>query len=106
MFAVALWDTKRRRLVLARDRLGVKPLHYVWRRQRIYFASEIKSLLQAPLSREIDFDSLSRFFTFEYVPAPRSIFKGIRKILPGHRLVFRGRAGGGVLLLGRPARRP
>ena len=93
MFAVALWDTKRRRLILARDRLGVKPLHYRLEGQRIYFASEIKSILQAPLSREIDFDSLSRFFSFEYVPAPRSIFKGIRKILPGHRLVFEdGRA--------------
>ncbi len=88
MFAVALWDTKRRRLVLARDRLGVKPLHYRLDRGRISFASEIKSLLQTPLSREVDFDSLARFFTFEYIPAPRSIFKGISKLLPGHRLVF------------------
>ncbi|MBN1938924.1 MAG: asparagine synthase (glutamine-hydrolyzing) [Candidatus Aminicenantes bacterium] len=93
MFAVALWDAKRRRLILARDRMGVKPLHYRLDGGRLTFASEIKALLQAPGAREIDLDSLSRFFTFEYIPAPRSIFKGIRKLLPGHRLVFEdGRA--------------
>jgi len=93
MFAVALWDTRKKRLILARDRLGVKPLHYRLDGRRIFFASEIKSLLQAPFDREIDLESLSRFFAFEYVPAPRSIFKGIRKILPGHRVVFEdGRA--------------
>jgi asparagine synthase (glutamine-hydrolysing) len=87
MFAVALWDVRRRRLVLARDRLGVKPLHYRLDGPRLYFASEIKSLLEAP-PREIDLESLAQFFTFEYVPAPRSIFRGIRKLLPGHVLVF------------------
>ncbi len=93
MFALALWDVRRRRLVLARDRLGVKPLHYRLDGSRLYFASEIKSLLEAPLPREIDLESLAQFFTFEYVPAPRSIFLGIRKLLPGHILVFEdGRA--------------
>jgi len=93
MFAAALWDTKRRRFILARDRMGVKPLHYRQDGSRLYFASEIKSLLEAPLPREIDLESMARFFTFEYVPAPRSIFQDVRKLLPGHRLVFEdGRA--------------
>jgi asparagine synthase (glutamine-hydrolysing) len=88
MFAVALWDVKNRRLVLARDRLGVKPLHYRLEGTRLYFASEIKALLQAPLPREIDLEAMSQFFTFEYIPAPRSVFRGIRKIMPGHIMVF------------------
>lgn len=93
MFAVALWDAAKRRLVLTRDRLGVKPLHYRLDGTRLSFASEIKSLLQAPFPREIDLEAMGRFFTFEFIPAPRSIFRGIRKILPGHRLVFEdGRA--------------
>jgi len=93
MFAVALWDAKNRRLVLARDRLGVKPLHYRMDGTRLYFASEIKSLLQVPFSREIDLEAMAQFFTFEYIPAPRSIFLGVRKMLPGTTLVFEeGRA--------------
>jgi len=93
MFAVALWDAKNRRLVLARDRLGVKPLHYRMDGTRLYFASEIKALLQVPLSREIDLEAMAQFFTFEYIPAPRSIFRGIRKMLPGTTLLFEdGRA--------------
>jgi len=88
MFAVALWDVKNRRLVLARDRLGVKPLHYRLDGPRLYFASEIKALLQAPLPREIDLEAMAQFFTFEFIPAPRSIFREIRKILPGHLMIF------------------
>ena len=84
MFAVALWDARARRLVLARDRLGIKPLHYAWSGDKLYFASEIKSLLKAGVPRDIDLRSLSRFFTFEYIPAPDSIFAGIKKLLPGH----------------------
>jgi asparagine synthase (glutamine-hydrolysing) len=84
MFAIALWDAKRRRLVLVRDRLGIKPLHTWEDRGRVYFASEIKSLLQTPLRREIDLEALGQYFTFEYIPAPRSIFQGVRKLLPGH----------------------
>jgi asparagine synthase (glutamine-hydrolysing) len=110
MFAIALWDKPRRRLVLARDRLGIKPLHYFVQGRRLYFASEIKALLRAGCSRELDFEALSQFFSFEYIPAPRSIFRSVAKLLPGHRLVlqdgrlrvdrywdvrFPGRAGGG-----------
>ena len=89
MFAIALWDTKAKKLLLARDRLGIKPLHYAWQNGRLYFGSEIKSLLRAGVSREIDLESLSRFFTFEYVPAPNSIFTAIKKLLPGHIMIVR-----------------
>jgi asparagine synthase (glutamine-hydrolysing) len=93
MFAVALWDGRRKKLVLARDRLGIKPLHYAWDGERLLFASEIKSLLRAGISREIDLESMSRYFTFEYVPAPDSIFKAVRKLLPGHLMTVQdGRA--------------
>jgi asparagine synthase (glutamine-hydrolysing) len=89
MFAIALWDIKAKKLLLARDRLGIKPLHYAWQDGRLYFGSEIKSLLRAGVSREIDLESLSRFFTFEYVPAPDSIFTSIKKIPPGHLLTVK-----------------
>jgi asparagine synthase (glutamine-hydrolysing) len=89
MFAIALWDTKARKLVLARDRLGIKPLHYAWQDGRFYFGSEIKSLLKAGVSREIDLESLSRYFTYEYVPTPESIFAKIKKIPPAHLMVVR-----------------
>ncbi len=89
MFAIALWDAKAKKLVLTRDRLGIKPLHYAWQNGRLYFGSEIKSLLRAGVSREIDLESLSRFFTFEYIPAPSSIFTAIKKLLPGHIMTVR-----------------
>lgn len=88
MFAIALWDTKRKRLILVRDRVGVKPLHYLHLNGRLYFASEIKSLLQTGIPRELDVESLSQFFTFEYIPAPRSIFKGVRKLLPAQMMIL------------------
>ncbi|MDH4196648.1 MAG: asparagine synthase (glutamine-hydrolyzing) [Candidatus Aminicenantes bacterium] len=87
MFAVALWDLKRRKLLLVRDRLGIKPLHYLEWNGRLYFASEIKALLSAGCPREIDPEALSQFFSFEYIPAPRSIFRGIKKLPPGHMMV-------------------
>jgi asparagine synthase (glutamine-hydrolysing) len=87
MFAIALWDTKRRKLVLVRDRLGIKPLHTLEWNGRLYFASEIKALLRTGFPREMDLEALSQFFTFEYIPAPRTIFKGIRKLLPGQMII-------------------
>ncbi len=87
MFAIALWDTKRRKLVLVRDRLGIKPLHTLEWKGRLYFASEIKALLRTGFPREMDLEALSQFFTFEYIPAPRTIFKGIRKLLPGQMMI-------------------
>lgn len=85
MFAIAIWDLKRRRLVLARDRLGKKPLVYRHEAGRLLFASELKSLLQlADVPREIDPSAVDAYLTYQYVPHPRTIFRGIRKLPPGH----------------------
>jgi len=89
MFALALWDARARRLLLARDRLGVKPLHFLEGPTALVFGSEIKSLLLHPdARREIDPIALSRYLLHECVPAPRTLFRGIRKLPPGHRLLF------------------
>ncbi len=92
MFALALWDGPRRRLVLARDRLGKKPL--VWTRLAdgtLAFASELKALLQLPeLRREVDFGALDAYLSLQYVPGERTGLQGIRRLLPGHMLVAEG----------------
>ena len=88
MFCFAIWDDKRKRLVLARDRIGIKPLYYSICQGQLIFGSEIKSILQHPrFERRIDLDGLKDYFTFLYVPAPKTIFSGIFKLLPGHILV-------------------
>ena len=87
MFAFALWDGRRDRLWLVRDRLGIKPLVYYWDGQQFLFASEIKALLCDPaVSRDIDPEALDLYLTLNYIPAPWTIFKNIRKLLPGHYL--------------------
>src|SRR5262245_24576720 len=88
MFAIAIWDASNRKLVLARDRIGKKPLFYFHDGSRIAFASEMKAILELPgVPREIDPQAVSDYFSFLYVPAPKSIFKHIRKVLPGHYLI-------------------
>ena len=88
MFSIAIWDDRKKKLILARDRVGKKPLYYYHDGSKLLFASEIKAILQVPgISRDIDIEALSDYFSFLYVPAPKSIFKSIRKILPGHFLV-------------------
>lgn len=88
MFALALWDKKKRKLILARDRMGIKPLYYRADSQGISFASEIKSLLVDPeCKKEIDLEALDDYFSLLYVPGPRSIFKSIKKLEPGHVLI-------------------
>ena len=90
MFALAIWDERRRTLLMARDRLGKKPLYYCADGDRFLFASEIKSILQdASVPRDIDPQAVDLFFTYLYVPAPWSIFKSIRKLPPGHVLTWR-----------------
>jgi asparagine synthase (glutamine-hydrolysing) len=89
MFGLAIWDSREQRLILARDRAGKKPLYYAPRPDGIAFASELKSLLAYPgCSREIDVAALDNYFTFGYVPAPLSIYRGIRQLQPGHLLVW------------------
>jgi asparagine synthase (glutamine-hydrolysing) len=90
MFAVAVWDSRERRLVLARDRFGIKPLH--WARLGgggLAFGSELKCLLPAPgFSRDIDPDAVEAFLAFNSIPAPLTIYKSARKLPPGHYLVW------------------
>jgi asparagine synthase (glutamine-hydrolysing) len=89
MFAFALWDRPRRRLLLARDRMGKKPLYY-WHRGNVFlFASEIKALLCHPaIARELDWQAFRHYLAFGYTPRERSIFADIAKLPPGHRAVF------------------
>jgi len=90
MFALALWDARRRQLVLARDRLGEKPLVYRVEPGRLLFASELKSLLEIPdVPRAMDPQALDAYLTYQYVPHPLSIFRGFAKLPPGHLAVYR-----------------
>ncbi len=90
MFAIALWDARRRQLLLARDRLGKKPLVYRQEPDRLLFASELKAILEVPgVSREIDPQALDEYLTYQYVPHPRTIFRGIAKLPPGHYALWR-----------------
>jgi asparagine synthase (glutamine-hydrolysing) len=90
MFAFALWDNRARRLVLGRDRLGIKPLVFAVDNERLVFASEIKGLLAAGVDRDIDLEALHHYLTLSFVPAPHTAFSHIRKLLPGHLLVAEG----------------
>jgi asparagine synthase (glutamine-hydrolysing) len=92
MFALALWDRDERTLILARDRLGEKPLFYGWQGNAFLFGSELKAMRAHPAFRaEIDPESVATFLRFAYVPSPRSIYRGISKLLPG--TILRIRAG-------------
>jgi asparagine synthase (glutamine-hydrolysing) len=88
MFAIALWDSREHKLLLARDRVGKKPLYYAADAKRILFGSELKCLLAADsLPRDIDTQALSDYFSLGYVPAPKTIYRAAKKLLPGHYLV-------------------
>ena len=89
MFGFAIWDARSKTLVVARDRIGIKPLHYAEAGGRLYFGSEIKSLLEAPdLPRDLDPDALDHYLSFLYTPRDGSIFRSVRKLPPGHVLVW------------------
>lgn len=89
MFAFALWDDKRQKLLIARDRLGKKPLHYALHRGKLYFASEIKSILAvAPELAEVNRPALLQYMYLGYIPDPATAFVGIHKLPPGHLLEF------------------
>lgn len=82
MFAIGLWDSEKNRLILTRDRLGKKPLYYRLEANRLIFASELNTLLLAPdVPREIDPIALDEYLTYQYVPPPRTIYRGISKLL-------------------------
>jgi asparagine synthase (glutamine-hydrolysing) len=87
MFAIAIWDARERRLVLARDRYGIKPLYYRVDGEDLMFASELRALPQG----DIDLDALEGFLAFNSVPAPFSIFRDTRKLPPGHLLLWDGK---------------
>lgn len=88
MFAFAIWDIPRSRLLLARDRLGIKPLYYTVAGGQLIWASEIKAILAHPaVSRDLDEAALAQYLTFACVPPPDTLFAGIKKLPPGHRLV-------------------
>jgi asparagine synthase (glutamine-hydrolysing) len=87
MFAIAFWNERERRLVLLRDRMGVKPLYYAWDGRSFWFGSELKALRAfSAWHPEVDRDALGEYLQFGYVSAPRSIYRGVSKLLPGHWL--------------------
>jgi asparagine synthase (glutamine-hydrolysing) len=90
MFAVALWDARERRLLLARDRFGIKPLYYGFDEGTLAFASELKAMLELPgFSRRIEPRAMAAYLAFNSIPAPLTIFAGARKLPPGCKLVWR-----------------
>jgi len=89
MFAFALWDKKKRRLFCARDRLGIKPLYYYWNGKLFAFASEIKALLAHPeISAQFNEAGLGEYLAFGYLSGQQTMFRGIRKLMPGHWLAL------------------
>ena len=89
MFACAIWDLKNKKLIIARDRLGVKPLYYWFKNKHLIFASEIKSILQyEEVKREINFEGLSQFVTYAYTIDGQTLLKDINELLPGHKLTY------------------
>src|SRR5712664_1373398 len=94
MFGFAILDRRRRRVLLARDRMGIKPLHYAVDGRRLVFASELKALLRDPdLRRDLDPVALDEYLALEFVPSPRSIVRGISKLPPAHTLEWWLRSG-------------
>ena len=91
MFAFAVWDAKERKLFLAVDPIGIKPIVYCDDGHQVVFASELNALLRAGiLSGEIEFNALSSYFELGYIPGPATMYKGAFKLSPGHYLVAQG----------------
>lgn len=87
MFAAAFWNERKKRLVLVRDRMGIKPLYYTEAGDRFYFGSELKTLFEHPeIDRAVDEEALDYYLSLNYVPAPLTMVEGVRKLLPGHWL--------------------
>ncbi len=89
MFSFAIWDEKEKRLFAARDRLGKKPFYYHFDGKRLIFASELKSIIVHPdVPRKINSEAVDKFFSYNFIPAPLTIFKDIYKLRPGHYLLW------------------
>jgi len=88
IFSFAIWDKKNKRLFAARDYFGVKPFFYYYLNNNFIFSSEIKSILEHNVNRDIDYDSLNLYFRSLYIAGPKTIFKNIKKLLPGHYLIL------------------
>lgn len=89
MFAFGLWDGNKNRLIVARDRVGIKPLYYYYKENKLIFASEMKAILANPdVKKEVDITALNQYLSLLYVPAPRTIFNGISKVKPGCMLTL------------------
>lgn len=89
MFVFALWDRPAQRLFIARDHLGVKPLYYHWDGATLVFGSELKALIEHPgVGRELDLDALGLYLESQYIPSPKTIYRDVRKLEPGHSLVL------------------
>jgi asparagine synthase (glutamine-hydrolysing) len=88
MFVFALWDRKRQRLLAARDRFGKKPLNYYWDGQRLIFGSEIKSILEANIPREVNPIALDEYLAYRWVPTPHTLFKDVSKLPAAHILIY------------------
>ena len=92
MFVFALWDGRSKRLILARDRQGIKPVYYHHTAGKLLFASELKALRAlTPFPKELDDSAVPLYLHYQYIPAPRTIYKNTYKLLPGHYAVFDGR---------------
>ncbi|MFM8276074.1 MAG: asparagine synthase (glutamine-hydrolyzing) [Cyanobium sp.] len=89
MVAIAIWDSTKDRLILARDRLGKKPLFYWHDTDRLFFASELKALRRVSgFPQEIDYNAIDAYLTYQYIPHPMTIYKGVHKLPPGHFLIL------------------
>jgi asparagine synthase (glutamine-hydrolysing) len=89
MFGFALWDTRKQRLLVARDRMGEKPLYFTQTSEAFVFASELKALLQHPaVERKLNLLALRKYLQYEFVPSPHTMIEGVRKLPPAHRLIF------------------
>ena len=90
MFAFALWDEKKQKLFLARDRMGQKPIYYYYDKEKVIFASEIKSLFYSGMvKKEIDYGAIYQYLHLGYVPHPKTGFKDIKKLPPGHHIILK-----------------
>ena len=89
MFGIAIWDRKRRRLFVARDRLGVKPLYYAVQNGKLLFGSEIKAIARArEFHPTVDLGAVHDYLALRYAPGPSSLFREVQKLPPGHYLWF------------------